>query len=427
MEDFRGLQQKLKIEEITEIISQSFCRTLDISKSVKIEKQKLINDLLPFHINIISSAARGKLKETAHSKILHDLLHHEKILSSFLEDIVGIDPNTFSKKDINYPDQDRIDLSLISIENRKFLIIENKINNAPEREAQLYRYVNEIAKDQYGFKDNEIDIVYLNPDINKPPSLFSRSKQGTGMEFDERTIKVEKIILKNYKYDILEWLKKLQKWDLNKEEPFLKSAIFQYIDYLEEFFEINDRNKKIHEKMKDQIFESLKLNESISKEEQLKILDEYSHELDVLQNEIKRIRKDVEDLKFREEIKILIDSEKIHIPSLRYYESENKLMLDFSCLDETYTLQIRDDLYWTIASDKKPSSINQVSLDKLRSILKSMDNIENIKDAQPYIDYSNKNDANFIFYNRANKANLINYFKRLIYLLRQNPKEIEFK
>lgn len=52
--------------------------------SSKKESQKLLLKLaetcldikkkkLPFHINVISAAARGKLKETAHSIILHDL------------------------------------------------------------------------------------------------------------------------------------------------------------------------------------------------------------------------------------------------------------------------------------------------------------------------------------------------------------------
>lgn len=219
--------------------------------SSKTESQKLLlklaetcldmkNKMLPFHINVISAAARGKLKETAHSIILHDLLLHPVILDSFIKNVIGISDNPFTKDNIDTPDKNRIDLC---IRNKDFfLIIENKVNNAEEQPGQLYRYC-KLAQEEYGFGINKMHILYLNPDHNEPPSLFSRSKNGKGKEDDPETIGVERIKIKNYKHDIYDWLKKC-KDDISsqsKNEPFLQSALNQYIDYLEERFKMNHR------------------------------------------------------------------------------------------------------------------------------------------------------------------------------------------
>ena len=170
--------------------------------SSKKESQKLLFKLAetcldvknkqPFYINVISAAARGKLKETAHSIILHDLLRHPIILDSFIKKVIGISDNPFTKDDIDAPDKNRIDLCLRNKD--FFLIIENKVNSAEEQPGQLYRYC-KLAQEEYGFGINKIHILYLNPDHNQPPSLFSRSKNGKGKEDDPETIGVERIII----------------------------------------------------------------------------------------------------------------------------------------------------------------------------------------------------------------------------------------
>lgn len=64
-------------------------RKSDYEKLIKVIKglsNKKEEELkkLPYHLNVISSAARGKLKETAHSMILSDLLNFPDIQKSFL-------------------------------------------------------------------------------------------------------------------------------------------------------------------------------------------------------------------------------------------------------------------------------------------------------------------------------------------------------
>ena len=245
----------------------------------------------PFHINVISAAARGKLKETAHSIILHDLLLHPVILDSFIKKVIGISDNPFTKDNIDTPDKNRIDLCLRNTD--FFLIIENKVNSAEEQPGQLYRYC-KLAQEEYGFGINKMHILYLNPDHNEPPSLFSRSKNGKGKEDDPETIGVERIKIKNYKHDIYDWLKEC-KDDISsqsKDEPFLQSALNQYIDYLEERFQMNHRYKKLHDMTEKQVREILAINDEMAIDDQMLVLEEKLDQLNELQTSLK-------DLKFK--------------------------------------------------------------------------------------------------------------------------------
>ena len=142
-----------------------------------LQKEESFKKSRPFHLNVISAAARGRLKETAHSIILHDLLHHPIILSSFLEDIVGIEADTFSISDIEYPDRDRIDLSLRS--KNKYLIIENKVNSAEEQKGQLYRYVSQAEKTH---NKDDIIILYLTPSSYMAPTITQGAKMVVEMK-----------------------------------------------------------------------------------------------------------------------------------------------------------------------------------------------------------------------------------------------------
>lgn len=278
--------------------------------SSKKESQKLLLKLaetcldikkkeLPFHINVISAAARGKLKETAHSIILHDLLRHPIILDSFIKKVIGISDNPFTKDDIDTPDKNRIDLCLRNKD--FFLIIENKVNSAEEQPGQLYRYC-KLAQEEYGFGINKIHILYLNPDHNEPPSLFSRSKNGKGKEDDPETIGVERIIIKNYKHDIYDWLKECKDDILSqskKDEPFLQSALNQYIDYLEERFQMNHRYKKLHDMTEKQVREIMAINDGMAIDDQMLILEEKLDQLNELQPALKVLKFKIEKESWR--------------------------------------------------------------------------------------------------------------------------------
>lgn len=278
----------LKACALLDWVKRSECRTfsqlLQLSDHCKRIENSFMSSL-PLHLNVISAAARGRLKETAHSLILHDLLHHPMVLQSFLREVVEIDGNTFSVNDIEYPDKNRIDLSLRS--NQKFLIIENKVNSAEERLGQVYRYYS-IARETHD--EENILILYLNPSTNEPPSLYSRSKDGNGCEEDFATVGIDKITIRNYEHHILEWLYKLSKEPaiICDEEPFLKSAIIQYIDYLEEYFQTKDKYKPLHFMIEKELKEILGIDDSQSRETQIEILNDKKKSLNRVMSEITR-------------------------------------------------------------------------------------------------------------------------------------------
>lgn len=47
-------------------------------------------DKMPFHLNVIKAACRGRFKETGHSLVLANLLKHPVIQSSFIKNILNI-------------------------------------------------------------------------------------------------------------------------------------------------------------------------------------------------------------------------------------------------------------------------------------------------------------------------------------------------
>lgn len=291
LEDISSLLNVIQSNDVEALTLMEYCcacllrddsQLLRLSdKCHKIEES--FKKTLPFHLNVISAAARGRLKETAHSIILHDLLHHPVILSSFLVEIVGIDGNTFSVSDIEYPDKDRIDLSLRSKE--KYLIIENKVNSAEEQKGQLYRYATHAEETH---KKDDIIILYLNPSSYEVPSLYSRSKDGNGNEDDYDTVNTDIITIKNYRYDIIAWLKKLadNSQIINESEPYLKSAILQYIDYLEEYFQTKDEYKELHEMIEKELRALLGIEDNLSLQTQIEILNDKKSSLERLTSEI---------------------------------------------------------------------------------------------------------------------------------------------
>lgn len=191
-----------------------------------VKKKEL--DKLPFHINVIESAARGKLRETAHSMILADLLRHPQIQASFLKWAFNLDVagGTLKVKTEFGSSESHIDIALHDKEH--FVIIENKANWAQEQHSQIYRYVEEIAHKDKRYAYEQIYVLYLNPMNQEEPSSYSLTKDG----FDVRQLLKERFVIWSFAHDIVEWLQSLN----NMEEPFIQSAVHQYIDYLEHYY-----------------------------------------------------------------------------------------------------------------------------------------------------------------------------------------------
>lgn len=233
---------------------------ISAEEMAEIKKREL--DKLPYYINVIDSAARGKLRETAHSRILADLLRHPKIQRAFLKEMLDIDSNCDLKVETEVGSMEsHIDIALYK-PNEKFIIIENKANWAVEQPRQIWRYVREIAMKKYGFEESQIYVLYLNPKENPLPSEQS-VKNG-----DDSIVETlgPRFVIKSFAYDIVNWLNKLH---FSTDEPYIKSAADQYASYLEHFYGTSKQLESMKSALKEFIIErinlkAMSLNDKIS-------------------------------------------------------------------------------------------------------------------------------------------------------------------
>lgn len=120
-----------------------------------------------YEFNIFSISTYGNQLENFHSDIIGELLNpnglHEegnKLLQLFLKFLSGngakIKLNDFKNVDV-LREKGRIDIALIDRKSKNAIIIENKINNAPDMNDQLERYYNWCIKEKYHVNS----VVYL--------------------------------------------------------------------------------------------------------------------------------------------------------------------------------------------------------------------------------------------------------------------------
>jgi len=187
---------------------------------------------LPYHINLLDEI--HSVDENAHSRILARLLQQKasngryEVFESFIK-YLKEKSASFGKISIKNPDitheKERIDL-WIKDENYT-IIVENKINKAPDQEEQLFRYINKAEKK---YKEEQIYVIYLSPTYDEPPS------EQTFGDYKERF--QDRILILSYKDDILTWLSDKVVPIFGSKRKYLSSALEQYIDYLKGKFKI---------------------------------------------------------------------------------------------------------------------------------------------------------------------------------------------
>lgn len=185
--------------------------------------------------NIIKAIVRGKLHETSHSNILAELLRSDEMIRiSFIEEFIETGIYIKGGKCNIDVEKDGID---ICIEFGNYVvIIENKVNNAPEQKSQIDRYVTNKL-DSYSTK--QIYVLYLTRDYPAPPSEYSWSE----------TKGKCRIILKTYRKDITNWIKKI--YEADDRYYSLHTALYQYKTYLEYIFDNNNAVMDIPKELKD--------------------------------------------------------------------------------------------------------------------------------------------------------------------------------
>lgn len=281
MDSTSSLEVNPEIKLFSEV--NGFCDK--IFEKIKEEEKKL-----PYHINIIDLL---RANENAHSRILGRLLEQKngenyEILNSFLSLLAERNSN-FSHLKLKSPtiscEKGRIDI-LVKDEDY-ILIFENKIHNAIDQKGQIERYVNNVrSRYANGCKDSQIYLLYLSADGRKEPTDDSWG------EYKNTDLKNKRYIQLNFRYDILSWLKEKVLPDVGIEGVYLKSAIEQYIDHLEGFFNLRTIQKPMSEELKKGILKELnigckptgdnfaKLNEKIDK------LDKVRNQLFALKSEM---------------------------------------------------------------------------------------------------------------------------------------------
>ena len=242
----------LSILRLSDTIGQSLNDTFCVCQKIITSYRKELSDS-PFVIDLLDDALRSeRLKETAHSRILYKILQDSNMQKRFVEYFLPDVGDAFANIQIPYPDRHRIDITIKS--DNFFLIIENKINNAPEQPRQIENYVR-IAQKTY--PNDQIYVLYLGGAANIYPSEDS-------LPTEIRQLLCNRVIYKNYKDDITPWIESAyQQIDFN-EQPFLKSTLLLYKTYLENKFNLNKMNNKLDKALIDSLgLDSIPLSEKI--------------------------------------------------------------------------------------------------------------------------------------------------------------------
>lgn len=183
----------------------------------------------PYHLNIIEEL---HVNENAHSRILSKLFQYKNtngeyvILKSFIEYItINNKDKAFDKIEIKTPkitqEEERIDI-WIQDENYA-IIIENKVYEAGDKDAQLSRY---IDKTKRHYTEEQIFVIYM-------PSVVRDASDQTWGEYKENF--ATRFAVFSFCDDVISWLNRDVLPNLTIKEVYLKSAIEQYIDYLERY------------------------------------------------------------------------------------------------------------------------------------------------------------------------------------------------
>lgn len=241
--------------------------------------------LLPYQINIIDEL---HINENGHSRILLQLLKFPNVkgeyelLVSLIEYIQNLH-NTDEwvrvkvKRPLFTQEEARIDLWVRDA--NYAIIIENKIYNANDQEAQLSRYIDRTKAEGYGERD--IFVLYLSQTGQEPDDqTWGNYKQ----EFFQRYINL------SFRDDILPWLKRKVLPNIREKDIYLKSAVIQYIDYLEGLFLLKSIYKTMNMNLEEIISSHFELEKCKDDKERARFLSEKIGDIKELERQMDKVR-----------------------------------------------------------------------------------------------------------------------------------------
>lgn len=268
---------------------------------------------LPYNINVIDEL---HINENAHSRILHKLLEFRapngkyELLQSLI-DYIKTAKKKFADLEITNPtithEEARIDLWVRDENNA--IIFENKVYNAVDQEAQLSRYI-EKTNETYHDR-SKIFVVYL-PDVgdkDPDPQTWGPYKD----EFESRYVKL------SFRDDIRTWLRDYVLPNIRLKDTLLKSAVVQYLDFLDGLFSQRLNDKAMNEKKMQSLDKILGMNDEISMHGVKNIKEKVDSLITILENYKNRLAHAV-----RNELEKRIKNQLLspEFDSLKYYEGE---------------------------------------------------------------------------------------------------------
>ena len=240
----------------------------------------------PYHLNVIDELY---INENGHSRILAKLLQyksetqHYEMLESLLCFIAEKKNESFGSIKVNKPEisqeKERIDL-WVREKGQYAIIFENKIYNAMDQDAQLSCYIDK-TKD-YGYREDQIFVVYLSQN-GEPPAEQSWGNYREAFQYRYMNL--------SFRDHILIWLKERVLPNIKIKETVLRSAIEQYIDYLEGLFDNRRQYNSVNMEIEKMIVDRLDLDQFENTYDKVRFLQDKAEEVSELYNQLTNLKK----------------------------------------------------------------------------------------------------------------------------------------
>ena len=229
---------------------RSIQSALDLAEGVAgtIAKNK---HLVPYHLNLIDEL---HINENGHSRILYKLLEYRNpdgdyiFLKSLLK-YISKNCEAFEKICVINPKitQELCRIDLWVRDKDYAIIFENKVYNATDQEAQIARYIE--CTQGNGCPLDKIFVVYMPQKDDKDPADDSWG------EYKE--VFASSYVKFSFRDGVLPWLKSEVLPSIPDKDKLLKSAIEQYVNYLEGLFKQRESDKILNTMLENYITEQL--------------------------------------------------------------------------------------------------------------------------------------------------------------------------
>ncbi len=258
----------------------------------------------PYHINVIDELHAN---ENANSRILAKLFQFQneagqyEILQSFLNYLQNNSRSKeFSRISIDNPtitqEEERIDIWIRDTEYA--IIMENKIYDANDQDAQLARYITKTENKGYPLEN--IFVIYLPSSTYEPSDQTwilvddKGNEHNYAPEFENRYLNL------SFRDHIYPWLKHDIVPNVRQKDFYLLNALNQYVDYLEGMFYLRENNKKLNMEIQELLSQKLELDKKPSLEEKYKVVNQKISDIKDIISQLESLRDNISRQKLDE-------------------------------------------------------------------------------------------------------------------------------